>query len=227
MRSKSPPVNRVKWCRMKSSSGILIVATKNKGKVREFQHAFAPLGLTVKSMFDYADLPDVVEDGVTFAENALKKAKTVGDILGLPVLADDSGLCVDSLDGRPGVYSARYAGEGAADSDNNLLLLSELEKLKLGEDTDQPLLSTARFVCALSLYDPATGRELTAEGSVEGWITSEPAGAGGFGYDPLFYLADYDKTMAELTLEEKQMISHRGAALRLLTEKLAAEQQAD
>ncbi|MRN56163.1 XTP/dITP diphosphatase [Paenibacillus monticola] len=212
---------------MKSSSGILIVATKNKGKVREFQHAFAPLGLTVKSMFDYADLPDVVEDGVTFAENALKKAKTVGDILGLSVLADDSGLCVDSLDGRPGVYSARYAGEGATDSDNNLLLLSELEELKLGEDTDQPLLSTARFVCALSLYDPATGQELTAEGSVEGWITSEPAGAGGFGYDPLFYLSDYAKTMAELTLEEKQKISHRGAALRLLTEKLAAEQQAD
>jgi len=209
---------------MKSTGGILIVATKNQGKVREFQHAFAPLGLTVKSMFDYPDLPDVVEDGTTFAENAFKKAKTVGDALGLPVLADDSGLCVDALGGRPGVYSARYAGEGAEDRDNNLKLLSELEQLKQGEDTGQPLLSTARFVCALSLYNPATGVELAAEGTAEGWITSEPAGGGGFGYDPLFYLPDYGKTMAELTLEEKQAISHRGAALRLLTEKLSAEQ---
>lgn len=210
---------------MKSEGGILIVATKNKGKVREFQHAFAPLGLTVKSMFDYPDLPDVVEDGATFAENAYKKSKTVGDALGYPVLADDSGLCVDALDGRPGVYSARYAGEEATDQDNNLKLLSELEGLKQGEDTGQPLLSTARFVCALSLYDPDTGREITAEGTVEGWITSEPSGAGGFGYDPLFYLAEHEKTMAELILEEKQKISHRGAALRLLTEKLAADQQ--
>ncbi|WP_019908874.1 XTP/dITP diphosphatase [Paenibacillus sp. HW567] len=210
---------------MKSGGGILIVATKNKGKVREFQHAFAPLGLEVKSMFDYPELPDVVEDGDTFAANALKKSKAVGDALGLPVLADDSGLCVDALDGRPGVYSARYAGEDADDKENNLKLLSELEKLKQGEDTDQPLLSTARFVCVLSLYDPATGKELAAEGTVEGWITSEQAGGGGFGYDPLFYLPEFRQTMAELTLEEKQAISHRGMALRLLTEKLAAEQQ--
>lgn len=207
---------------MKSDGGILIVATKNKGKVREFEHAFAPLGLTVKSMYDYPDLPDVVEDGATFAENAFKKSKAVGDALGIPVLADDSGLCVDALDGQPGVYSARYAGGNAGDEENNLKLLSELEKLKQGEDTGQPLLSTARFVCTLSLYDPSSGRELTAEGAVEGWITSEPAGGGGFGYDPLFYLAEYEKTMAELTLEEKQRISHRGTALRLLTEKLAA-----
>jgi XTP/dITP diphosphohydrolase len=210
---------------MNAGGGILIVATKNKGKVREFQHAFAPLGLTVKSMFDYPQLPDVVEDGTTFAENAFKKSKAVGEALGLPVLADDSGLCVDALDGRPGVYSARYAGEGARDQDNNLKLLSELEGLKQGEDTGQPLLSPARFVCALSLYDPADGQELTAEGTVEGWITSEPAGGGGFGYDPLFYLPEYEKTMAELTLEEKQMISHRGMALRLLTDKLAAKQR--
>ncbi|WP_054942780.1 XTP/dITP diphosphatase [Paenibacillus ihuae] len=210
---------------MNAGGGILIVATKNKGKVREFQHAFAPLGLTVRSMFDYPQLPDVVEDGTTFAENAFKKSKAVGEALGLPVLADDSGLCVDALGGRPGVYSARYAGEDARDQDNNLKLLSELEGLKQGEDTGQPLLSPARFVCALSLYDPADGQELTAEGTVEGWITSEPAGGGGFGYDPLFYLPEYEKTMAELTLEEKQKISHRGMALRLLTDKLAAKQR--
>ncbi|OBZ09764.1 non-canonical purine NTP pyrophosphatase, RdgB/HAM1 family [Bacillus sp. FJAT-27264] len=208
---------------MSSAGNILIVATKNKGKLREFQHAFEPLGLIVKSMYDYPELPDVVEDGETFAANAFKKSKAVGDALGLPVLADDSGLCVDALDGRPGVYSARYAGEGATDSDNNLKLLGELEGLTQGEDTDQPLLSTARFVCTLSLYDPSTGQELTAEGSVDGWITSEPSGAGGFGYDPLFYLSGHEKTMAELTLTEKQGISHRGAALRALTEKLAAQ----
>lgn len=206
---------------MISGDGILVVATKNTGKVREFQHAFAPFGLTVKSMFDYPELPDVVEDGTTFTENALKKSRQIAEALGLPVLADDSGLCVDALDGRPGVYSARYAGEGATDKDNNLKLLDELERLKQGEDTGQPLLSTARFVCALSLYDPSTASELTAEGAVEGWITSEPAGGGGFGYDPLFYLPDFEKTMAELTLDEKQSISHRGKALRLLTERLA------
>ncbi|ASA23845.1 XTP/dITP diphosphatase [Paenibacillus donghaensis] len=208
---------------MNGAGEILIVATRNRGKVREFQHAFAPLGLTVKSMFDYPELPEVVEDGQTFAENAFKKARTVGNALGLPVLADDSGLCVDALDGRPGVYSARYAGEGASDEENNLKLLSELEQLQQGEDTGQPLLSTASFVCALSLYDPATGQELAAEGRADGWITSEPAGGAGFGYDPLFYLAEYDKTMAELTLGEKQKISHRGAALRRLTELLAAK----
>ncbi|AIQ65206.1 purine NTP phosphatase [Paenibacillus stellifer] len=206
---------------MRAENGILIVATKNAGKVKEFQHAFAPLGLEVKSMFDYPNLPDVVEDGVTFAENARKKSVQVSKALGLPVLADDSGLCVDALNSRPGVYSARYGGPGATDEDNNLKLLAELEEQKQGEDTGQPLLSTARFVCALSLYDPFSDKEYTAEGAVEGWITSEPAGGGGFGYDPLFYLPDFGKTMAELTVSEKQAISHRGQALRLLTERLA------
>lgn len=107
----------------------------------------------------------------------MEKAKTVGDALGLPVLADDSGLCVDLLDGAPGVYSARYAGEGAADADNNEKLLSELESRKLGEDTEQPLLSPARFVCSLVLYDPATGEKLESYGTVEGFITSKPPDA--------------------------------------------------
>ncbi|MEK3731448.1 MULTISPECIES: XTP/dITP diphosphatase [Paenibacillus] len=198
----------------------LIVATRNQGKVKEFSHAFAAFGTSVKSMYDYPELPDVVEDGATFAENAYKKAKAVGDALGLPVLADDSGLCVDALNGEPGVYSARYAGEHGNDEENNNKLLAELEKLKLGEDTEQPLLSTARFVCALVLYDPASGTKIETEGTVEGWITSEPAGCGGFGYDPLFYLPSHEKTMAELSVEEKQEISHRGAALRQLVAQL-------
>ncbi|MCG7386486.1 XTP/dITP diphosphatase [Paenibacillus sp. ACRRY] len=205
---------------MRLDSPIIIVATRNQGKVREFAHAFAPLGKEVKSMFDYPELPDVVEDGVTFAENAWKKAKAVGDALGLPVLADDSGLCVDLLDGEPGVYSARYAGEGATDALNNAKLLAALEAIKSGEDTQQPLLSPARFVCALVLYDPATGDKFEAEGTAEGWITSDAAGNGGFGYDPLFYVPEYEMTMAELTLEQKQAISHRGHALRALVSRL-------
>ncbi|WP_405153769.1 XTP/dITP diphosphatase [Paenibacillus sp. FSL K6-0108] len=205
---------------MSLDSPIIIVATRNAGKVREFAHAFAPLGKEVKSMFDYPELPDVVEDGVTFAENAWKKAKAVGDALGLPVLADDSGLCVDLLGGDPGVYSARYAGEGATDAKNNAKLLEALESLKSGEDTEQPLLSPASFVCALVLYDPATGHKYEAEGTAEGWITAQAAGAGGFGYDPLFYVPEYEMTMAELTLEQKQAISHRGNALRALVSSL-------
>lgn len=205
---------------MERGESVIVVATRNQGKVREFAHALAFLGKPVKSMYDYPEVPEIVEDGETFAENARKKAKTAGDLLGQAVLADDSGLCVDLLGGSPGVYSARYAGEGAADEDNNFKLLRELEKQKQGEDTEQPLLSTARFVCHLALYDPATGEFTEASGSVEGWITSMPAGDGGFGYDPLFYLPEYEKTMAELTLEEKQAISHRGAALRALAAKL-------
>ncbi|ANF98096.1 XTP/dITP diphosphatase [Paenibacillus bovis] len=204
----------------KVSGNTVIVATRNKGKVLEFTHALAPYGLEVRSMYDYPDLPEVVEDGTTFAENAFKKAKTVADALGVPVLADDSGLCVDRLDGAPGVYSARYAGEQATDADNNAKLLDALEQLQLGEDTEQPLLSTARFVCSLVLYDPATGEKLTAEGTVEGWITSEPSGNKGFGYDPLFYVPSENKTMADLTIEQKQSISHRGAALRSLVAQL-------
>ncbi|OPA80293.1 non-canonical purine NTP pyrophosphatase [Paenibacillus selenitireducens] len=199
----------------------IIVATKNKGKVKEFAHAFAAIGKNVQSMYDYPDLPDVVEDGETFADNALKKAKTVALALGIPVLADDSGLCVDKLDGAPGVYSARYAGEGATDEANNKKLLDTLGQMEQGEDTEQPLLSPAQFVCTLVVYDPETDRVIQASGDVEGFIIAEPRGFGGFGYDPLFYLPEYDKTMAELTMEEKQAISHRGRALEQLMSQIS------
>ena len=208
---------------MKLQGDIIIVATRNKGKIKEFSHAFAPFGKKVISMFDYPDLPDVVEDGETFAENALKKAKTIGDALSLPVLGDDSGLCVEALNGEPGVYSARYAGEHGADEDNNLKLLAELGKLRLGEDTEQFLLSPAQFVCVLVLYDPVTGKHIETRGTVDGWITSQPSGNEGFGYDPLFYLPNFEKTMADLTLAEKQAISHRGDALRQLATALQSE----
>lgn len=203
-----------------SDRDIVVVATRNMGKVREFRHALAPLGKEVRSLHEYPDAPEVVEDGQSFAENAFKKAKEIGDFLNLTVLADDSGLCVERLNGAPGIYSARYAGEHGNDAANNAKLLDELIRLRQGDDTEQPLLSPARFVCALALYDPATGKRVESEGEVEGWITSETAGQGGFGYDPLFFVPQYERTMAELSVEEKQRISHRGAALEKLLEKL-------
>lgn len=207
------------------SEGVILIATKNAGKVKEFAHAFGKLGRTVASLNDYPELADIPENGVTFAENARTKAQTAGDALGVIALADDSGLRVEALGGAPGVYSARYAGEGAADGDNNAKLLRELEALGL-PDAEEPLpdgtrlLSKAQFVCALALYDPATGGFIEAEGTVDGFIASRPRGEGGFGYDPLFWLPKLGRAMAELTKEEKQRISHRGAALKRLTEKL-------
>lgn len=205
----------------------IVVATKNAGKVREFTHAFGKLGLKVVSMFDYPNLPDVEEDGLTFADNARKKAKTIADALGQPVLADDSGLEVAALDGAPGVYSARYSGAGATDERNNAKLVEALsaaaDKRPDAKDTladGARLLSEARFVCALALYDPASGKYTEAEGYVAGRIIDKPRGSGGFGYDPLFWLPQYGRAMAELTTEEKQAISHRGQALQQLLGRL-------
>lgn len=207
-----------------ASSAVVVVATKNAGKAREFAHALSKFGKQTASLLDYADFPDIVEDGDTFAANARIKAKTAGDALGVPVLADDSGLRVRALGGEPGVYSARYAGEGAKDADNNAKLLRELARLEAegaiaAADTladGSKLLSEAQFVCALALYDPASGGFLETEGTVDGWITDKPHGGGGFGYDPLFWLASLGRGMAELTTEEKQQISHRGDAIKKL-----------
>lgn len=196
----------------------ILVATRNAGKTREFALAFSTLGINVKSLADYPAIPDVEEDGETFLENALKKAKTVAELLNMPVLADDSGLCVDRLNGEPGVYSARYAGEHGNDEANNAKLLASLHALPASEKDG---LSAAQFVCALVLYDPATKRAYEALGTVDGVITDQPRGSNGFGYDPLFYVPSYGRTMAELTPEEKQRISHRGEALRMLTQRLS------
>ncbi|MBH5317196.1 RdgB/HAM1 family non-canonical purine NTP pyrophosphatase [Paenibacillus sp. GSMTC-2017] len=207
------------------SENTIVVATKNSGKVKEFAHALEKLGKRITSLYDYPQIADIVEDGDTFAANARIKAKTTGDILGVPVLADDSGLRVEALGGEPGVYSARYAGEGAADSDNNAKLLKELEQLGTTYSDDKLadgslLLSKAQFVCALALYDPATGQFVEAEGTVDGLITDKPHGDGGFGYDPLFWLPQLGRGMAELTKDEKGAISHRGEALKVLLSKL-------
>ncbi|MCK9861537.1 RdgB/HAM1 family non-canonical purine NTP pyrophosphatase [Paenibacillus sp. ATY16] len=204
----------------------ILIATKNEGKVREFAHAFAKLGRTVVSLNEYPDFPNIVEDGDTFSANARIKAKAAGDAFHVPVLADDSGLRVKALDGAPGVYSARYSGEGATDASNNVKLLEELKRLN-APDTAEPLadgtrlLSPAQFVCVLALYDPATGEFIETEGTVDGYIAERPRGEGGFGYDPLFWLPQLNRSMAELSKEEKQGISHRGNALAKLIEKLS------
>jgi XTP/dITP diphosphohydrolase len=202
-----------------SPSKKLIIATRNKGKVREFAAMFEPLGYAVQSLDDYPAVPDIAETGDTFAANALIKARAVVEALGVPALADDSGLVVDALGGAPGVYSARYAGEPSDDAANNAKLLSELHKISAtlapAEDGRPALLSRARFVCALAYCEPL-GRTLAAEGACEGAIAAEPRGGGGFGYDPYFFVPELNRTLAELATEEKNRISHRAQALRHL-----------
>ncbi|ANY71106.1 non-canonical purine NTP pyrophosphatase, RdgB/HAM1 family [Paenibacillus sp. BIHB 4019] len=210
---------------MELSSEIILIATKNEGKVQEFAHAFAKLGKRVVSLNEYPEFADIVEDGDTFSANARIKAKAAGDAFQVPVLADDSGLSVAALAGAPGVYSARYSGEGATDSSNNAKLLAELNRLALPEAAEAledgtKLLSRAQFVCVLALYDPATGEFMEAEGTVDGFIMDKPRGDGGFGYDPLFWLPTLNRGMAQLSKEEKQQISHRGNALKELLPKL-------
>lgn len=215
---------------MHLASDTIIVATSNQGKLKEFQLAFASLGKRVLSMADYPQLPEVVEDGDTFKANALKKAKEVAEAIQLPVLADDSGLCVERLAGAPGVYSARYAGGHGDTQANNAKLLEELKKLparreehdKLGEASEH-VLSAAQFVCCLVLYDPAERQYVDVTGTCDGFILDEARGEHGFGYDPLFYIPAFGKTMAELTPEQKQSISHRGNAIRTLLDVLQKE----
>lgn len=190
----------------------IVLATRNQKKVKEMQDLLASLLWRVVSVAQFPDAPEVEEDGKTFAENALKKARTIAEALGLPALADDSGLEVDALDGAPGVYSARYAGVGATDEDNWRKLLDELKGIPLEK-------RTARFRCVLAFVRP--GEEpVLAEGTCEGVIIHQPAGDGGFGYDPVFFLPDAMCTMAQLSAEEKNRRSHRGQAMRALLAKL-------
>ena len=187
-----------------------IIATHNKNKVREMSRILEPLGIEAVTDGDMGiSLPDVEETGTTFEENAAIKALAAHRETGLGAIADDSGLSVDSLSGAPGVYSARYSGGN--DEDNNDLLLKNLENVP-----DEK--RTARYVCAICCVMP-DGSYFTVRGECEGRIGYERAGTGGFGYDPLFITAD-GRTMAQLTAQEKDAISHRGRALRLLAEKL-------
>jgi len=186
----------------------LVVATKNEGKMREIRAILADTNWEVVSMKDMKIDIDVVEDKDTFEGNALKKAEEIMQICNEVTLADDSGLMVDALKGAPGVYSARYAGNDATDDDNNYKLLSAMENEKN---------RSARFVCALALAFP-DGRREWVRGEFEGEIGYEMKGNGGFGYDVLFYLPEYNKTSAEIPAEIKNKISHRGKALQKLKE---------
>ena len=183
----------------------IILATQNQGKIRELQELLVDEGIEVLSLLDIPDWEDV-ENGVTFAENAALKAREAVRRTGLIALADDSGLEVDALDGAPGVYSARYAGEPKDDERNNDKLLHLLESIPKDK-------RTARFRCALVMATPS-GKEYLTEGAVEGRILTQSRGSDGFGYDPVFYLPEFTRTMAELTLTEKNTISHRAQAFR-------------
>jgi XTP/dITP diphosphohydrolase len=184
----------------------LVVATRNRGKLQEIRSLLDGIVATVHCAGDFADFPETVEDGLTFRDNALKKAREAMRFSGLPALADDSGLVVDALDGRPGVYSARFAGEGAGDAANNLRLLEELAAVLPGQ-------RQAAFVCQLAFVTPQ-GEEQLFDGRIGGTILTAPRGEGGFGYDPLFLVDGFERTMAELGVSEKNAISHRGQALQ-------------
>ena len=186
----------------------LVIGSRNTHKVAEIRQILAGLPFHVVSVSEYPDVPDVVEDGATFRDNALKKARETAAAVGQLTLADDSGLEVDALDGRPGVYSARYAGEPSTDSKNNAKLLTELT----GVAAEQ---RTARFRCVMALVDP-DGDETTVEGTCHGCIGHELKGEHGFGYDPLFVVDGYDSTMAQLGPTVKNRISHRARALQEL-----------
>ncbi|MBD1399194.1 XTP/dITP diphosphatase [Pelobacter sp. M08fum] len=184
----------------------LLVATGNEGKLRELVQLLAPLDLDVMGLDQLDNPPVVAEDGATFADNARKKALTLARFSGCLTLADDSGLCVDVMDGAPGVFSARYAGEQGDDKANNARLVRELGDIPLNQ-------RKAHFHCCIALAWP-DGRCETVEGRVDGLIIDQQRGSHGFGYDPLFLVPEYGKTMAELPADIKNRISHRGRALQ-------------
>ena len=187
-----------------------VLATHNPGKLKEMEDILARFGVEVVSPKDLGLTVDVEETGTTFAENAMLKAKAICAAAKLPAIADDSGLCVDALNGGPGVYSARYGGEGLDDNGRYMLLLNSMR----GQPT-----RAAHFACAIACAFP-NGDELTAEGRCDGTIAFAPMGEGGFGYDPVFFVPELKKTFGQLTAEEKSAISHRGRALVAFVEKL-------
>ena len=195
----------------------VVVATRNPGKVAEIRAALEGLPIGLVAVTDLLkDAPPIEETGATFEENAVLKARTVSAATHLVALADDSGLEVDALGGRPGVRSARYARDGATDAENNAALLAALTDIPSSE-------RRARFRCVMALWDPFSDDEpVVAEGSCDGWIGHQGRGSGGFGYDPLFVVDETGRTFAELTTEEKLAMSHRGRALRAMRERIVA-----
>jgi len=193
--------------------GAIVLATRNKGKIAELSAMLQGFGLTVRGLDDFPEIGEIEETGTTFEANALLKAQAVAEATGLVAVADDSGLEVDALDGAPGVYSARYAGEHANDAKNNQKLLAAL-----AEVPDEA--RTARFRCVMLAYAP-NGEQLVRSGAWEGAIARAPKGENGFGYDPLFVDSISGRHSAELSREEKNARSHRGKALRALLDDWA------
>jgi XTP/dITP diphosphohydrolase len=190
----------------------LVIATRNRGKLKEIGAFLSGLVENVTCAADFENFPETVEDCATFELNALKKAREAMHFSGLPALADDSGLMVDALDGRPGVYSARFAGENSDDAANNRKLLVEMTGVPPGQ-------RQCAFVCAMAFVAP-DGREQVFVHRVGGSVLAQGRGNGGFGYDPLFLVDGFNLTMAELSLDEKNQISHRGQALKAFREYL-------
>jgi len=188
---------------------VIVIATLNPGKTAEIRDLLQGFPVDIKNLSDFGPIPGVEEDGTTFDENAYKKSSFTARILGYPALADDSGLSVAALNGAPGVFSARYGGEGLSDEDRCRKLLSEMR----GRGDRR-----AAFECVISLAVPA-GPALTYEGRCEGLLLEAPAGANGFGYDPVFFYPPFNKTFAELSREDKSRVSHRGKAMRELRDE--------
>ena len=194
---------------------IIILATNNKSKVKEISEMMSGSDITFVSLADAGINVEVEEIGTTFEENALLKAREICKLSGKPTISDDSGLEIDALDGAPGIYSSRFMGEDTSyDIKNNALI----EKLENVADPDR----TARFRCCMALVLP-DGREFVTEGAMEGIIAREPKGINGFGYDPILFIPEYNRTSAELSSEEKNNISHRGEALRKMIEVIKKE----
>lgn len=194
---------------MSSLSSRVVLATRNKHKILELARILAPYGIALESP---EDLPDVAETGVTFAENALLKAREIASVTGLVAVADDSGLVVDALNGMPGVLSARWAGRHGDDRANLSLVLAQIADVPDGR-------RTAAFVCAAAAVAPS-GAEVVVEGRVDGVVLRSPRGSGGFGYDPIFVPLGSTQTTAEMTAEQKDALSHRGKAFRALAPRL-------
>lgn len=190
----------------------VVIATRNSGKLREIRAILAPLELKILSLRDFPEIPEIIEDGQTFEENAVKKAAAVARQTGRMAIADDSGLAVDALQGRPGVFSSRYAGERATDAERYQKLLKEMTGTPQGK-------RGASFICAIAVASPK-GKTESVEGQCRGEIAFAPKGSHGFGYDPVFYLPERGKTMAELEPEVKNRISHRAQALEKLKQVL-------
>ncbi len=190
----------------------IIFATGNEGKLREVRHIFSDTGIDILSIKGLESVPDIIEDGETFEANAFIKADTLFELYRIPTIADDSGLAVDQLGGRPGVHSARYAGENCTYEDNNRKLIGELEKFELPHP--------AQFICC-AVYVDQNNRK-SVEGTLKGRIIKEFRGQNGFGYDPVFMPDGFDRTLAEISLDDKNSISHRGKAFRQLKDAITS-----